>query len=213
MFTGIIERTARVIGLAKGPSFDRLTIVNHWHDVRDGESIAINGVCLTVAQLRPGEIGFDVVKETLERTNLGLLGPDELVHVERALRVGDRLSGHFVQGHVDGTARLLSQGGVSDDEWRLTLETSPEIADYLIPKGSITLDGVSLTLAAVEDTRFEVALIPTTLQVTALGRRDVGWMFNVEADVLAKTVVTWLAKTVQRPSRPPPFPTGTEQGQ
>jgi riboflavin synthase len=213
MFTGIIERTARVIGLAKGPSFDRLTIVNHWHDVRDGESIAINGVCLTVAQLRPGEIGFDVVKETLERTNLGLLGPDEVVHVERALRVGDRLSGHFVQGHVDGTARLLSQGGDSADEWRLTLETSPEIADYLIPKGSITLDGVSLTLAAVEDTRFEVALIPTTLQVTALGRRDVGWMFNVEVDILAKTIVTWLAKTVQRPPRPPPFPTGTGQGQ
>lgn len=198
MFTGIVERTARVIGMAKGPRFDRLTIVNHWDDVQDGQSIAVNGVCLTVAQLRPGEIGFDVVKETLDRTNLGMLGADDLVHVERALRVGDRLSGHFVQGHVDGTARLGSQGADSSDEWRLVLETSPEVANYLIPKGSITLDGVSLTLAAVEDTRFEVALIPTTLQVTALGRRDVGWMFNVEADILAKTIVTWLAKTVQR---------------
>ena len=198
MFTGIVERTARVIGMAKGPRFDRLTIVNHWDDVQDGQSIAVNGVCLTVAQLRPGEIGFDVVKETLDRTNLGMLGADDLVHVERALRVCDRLSGHFVQGHVDGTARLVSQGADSSDEWRLVLETSPEVANYLIPKGSITLDGVSLTLAAVEDTRFEVALIPTTLQVTALGRRDVGWMFNVEADILAKTIVTWLAKTVQR---------------
>ena len=198
MFTGIVERTSRVIGMAKGPSFDRLTIVNHWDDVRDGESIAVNGVCLTVAQLRPGEIGFDVVKETLNRTNLGMLGADELVHVERALRAGDRLSGHFVQGHVDGTARLVSQGADSSDEWRLALETSPEVANYLIPKGSVTLDGVSLTLAAVQETRFEVALIPTTLQVTALGRRDVGWMFNVEADILAKTIVTWLAKTVQR---------------
>jgi riboflavin synthase len=201
MFTGIIERSARVIGLAKGPNFDRLTIVNHWSDVQDGESIAVNGVCLTVAQQQPGEVGFDIVKETLDRTNLGSLQTDDLVHVERSLRLGDRLSGHFVQGHVDGTARLLSQGGVADGQWRLALETSPELADYLIPKGSIALDGVSLTIAAVNGPHFEVALIPTTLQVTALGRREVGWRFNLEVDILTKTVVTWLAKTVQRPLR------------
>ena len=211
MFTGIIERTVRVIGLAKGPNFDRLTIASHWADVQDGESIAVNGVCLTVAQQQLGEIGFDVVQETLDRTNLGLLRADDVVHVERSLRLGDRLSGHFVQGHVDGTARLHSQANASGDQWRLTLETSPELADYLIPKGSIALDGVSLTLAAVEDTRFEVALIPTTLQVTALGRRQVGWPFNVEFDILAKTVVTWLARTIQRPAPVFPAETGLRQ--
>jgi riboflavin synthase len=193
MFTGIIERTARVIGLAKGPNFERLTIVNHWPDVQDGESIAVNGVCLTVAEQQAGEIGFDVVKETLDRTNLGLLQADDLVHVERSLRLGDRLSGHFVQGHVDGTARLVSQGSSTTEECRLVLETQPELVDYLIPKGSVALDGVSLTLAAVGGTQFEVALIPTTVQITALGRREVGWLFNLEVDILTKTVVTWLA--------------------
>jgi riboflavin synthase len=121
MFTGIIERITRVIGLANGPNFDRLTLASEWKDVRDGESIAINGVCLTVAQQQPGELGFDVVKETLDRTNLGLLKEGEVVHVERSLRLSDRLSGHFVQGHVDGLARLVEQGRHGADEWRMAL--------------------------------------------------------------------------------------------
>jgi riboflavin synthase len=189
MFTGIIEKSARVIGVATGPAFLRLTITSGWPDVQDGESIAINGVCLTVAEQGPGEVMFDVVKETLARTNLGMLAGGDLVHVERSLRVGDRLSGHFVQGHVDGPATLVAQGSDAKDEWRLTLECTMDLAKYLIPKGSIALDGVSLTIAAVQGNRFEVALIPTTLQITALGRREVGWPFNMEADVLTKTVV------------------------
>jgi riboflavin synthase len=189
MFTGIIERTARVIGVAQGPGFLRLTISSTWPDVQDGESIAVNGVCLTVAERSPGEIGFDVVKETLGLTNLGLLNAGDPVHVERSLRVGDRLSGHFVQGHVDGVAKLVSQKS-SGDEWRLTLECIPELARLLVPKGSITLDGVSLTIARIDGNHFEVALIPTTLQITALGRREIGWPFNVEIDILTKTIVT-----------------------
>jgi riboflavin synthase len=189
MFTGIIEKTARVIGVAKGPAFLRLTIASSWPDVQVGESIAINGVCLTVAEQRPGEIMFDVVKETLARTNLGMLTEGDAVHVERSLRVGDRLSGHFVQGHVDGPATLVSQGSDAKDEWRLTLECPQDLAKYLVPKGSVALDGVSLTIAAVDGNRFDVALIPTTLQITALARRDIGWPFNLEADVLTKTVV------------------------
>jgi len=192
MFTGIIDRSVRVIGVAQGPAFVRLTLANPWQDVSDGESIAVNGVCLTVAQLAPGEMGFDVVKETLSRTNLGLLQAGDAVHVERSLRVGDRLSGHFVQGHVDGTAQLVSQGSAGGDEWRIVLECRPELAMYLTPKGSVTLDGVSLTIAMVAGNQFEVALIPTTLQMTQLGRREVGWPFNFEADILTKTVVTWL---------------------
>lgn len=194
MFTGIIEKTVHVIGVAKGPAFWRLTLASDWTDVADGESIAVNGVCLTVAEQRPGELGFDVVKETLERTNLGLLRPGDAVHVERSLRVGDRVSGHFVQGHVDGTARLIEQAARGRDEWRLTLECPPDLAHYLTPKGSIALDGVSLTIAAVNGNRFEVALIPTTLQRTTLGQRPVGWPFNLEADVLTKTVVAWLVR-------------------
>ena len=192
MFSGIIERSIRVIGVSQGPAFRRLTLTNPWTDAVDGESIAVNGVCLTVAQQQPGELGFDVVKETLARTNLGLLKEGDLVHVERSLRVGDRISGHFVQGHVDGTARLEEQGSLGGDEWRLVLECQPDVAKYLIPKGSVAIDGVSLTIAAVNGNRFEVALIPTTLQITALGRRPVGWPFNIEADILTKTIVTVL---------------------
>lgn len=194
MFTGIIDKTVHVIGVAQGPGFRRITLASNWCDVKDGESIAVNGVCLTVAEQRPGELGFDVVKETLECTNLGMLSEGDPVHVERSLRLGDRLSGHFVLGHVDGTARLVEQGAGGQDEWRLKLECSADLARYLTPKGSIALDGVSLTLAAVHGNRFEVALIPTTLQITALGRRPVGWPFNLEADVLTKTVVAWLER-------------------
>ena len=194
MFTGIIEKTARVIGVSKGPAFQRLTLASHWTDVQLGESIAVNGVCLTVAELGASELAFDVVKETLDRTNLGLLKEGDAVHLERSLRLGDRLSGHFVQGHVEGTAVLLEQGCASRDEWRMFLECPAALVGCLIPKGSVALDGVSLTIASIHGTRFQVALIPTTLQVTALGQREVGWPFNLETDMLTRTIVEWLQR-------------------
>jgi riboflavin synthase alpha subunit len=193
MFTGIVERTARVIAVADGPMFRRLTLASHWGDLRAGESIAINGVCLTVAEMAADRVGFDVIQETLSKTNLGLLQADDQVHVERSLRVGDRLDGHFVQGHVDGTAPLVAQTS-NDKEVRLKLQCPAGLAKYLSPKGSVAVDGVSLTIATVDGETFEVALIPTTLQLTALGRREVGWPFNLEADILAKTVVSWLER-------------------
>jgi riboflavin synthase len=193
MFTGIIEKTVRVIGVADGPMFRRLTLAGHWNDLRDGESIAVNGVCLTVAERPPGEVGFDVIQETLNKTNLGLLKSGDEVHVERSLRVGDRLDGHFVQGHVDGTASLLEQI-TNQKEFRLRLQAPRHIAKYLTPKGSVALDGVSLTIACVDGDRFEVALIPTTVQLTALGRRAAGWPFNLEADIISKTIVSWLER-------------------
>lgn len=202
MFTGIIERSAPVIGVAKGPDFERITIASDWPDVRDGESIAVNGVCLTVADRFPGKLGFDVVKETLSRTNLGLLSVGDDVHLERSLRLGDRLSGHFVQGHVDGTALLTEQGAAGEEEWRLALECPPELATYLTPKGSIALDGVSLTIATIDRTRFEVVLIPTTLQITTLGQKPVGYPFNLEVDVLSKTVIAWLERRERERSGP-----------
>jgi riboflavin synthase len=195
MFTGIVERTVHIIGVAQGPKFTRLTLARpqDWADVADGESIAVNGVCLTVAERSAGEVGFDVITETLRLTNLGLLQGGDEVHVERSLRAGDRISGHFVQGHVDGTARLLEHRADAD-EWRLTLEAPPPLAKYIVPKGSVALDGVSLTIAAVEGDRFEVALIPTTLRLTTLGRRSAGWPFNLECDILAKTIVAVLER-------------------
>jgi riboflavin synthase len=194
MFTGIVERTVRVIGVALGPKFRRLTLALDWPDVRDGESVAVNGVCLTVAARSPGELGFDVVKETLDKTNLGSLTTGDEVHVERSLRVGDRVDGHFVQGHADGVAILMNQ--IADEnEWRLTLEPPRDLIKFVVPKGSVTLDGVSLTVASVGPGTFDVALIPTTVNVTALARRPLGWRYNFEADILSKTVVSWLERS------------------
>jgi riboflavin synthase len=193
MFTGIVERTVRVIGVADGPKFKRVTLPNPWEDVKDGESVAVNGVCLTVADRPPGELSFDVVQETLDKTNLKLLRAGDEVHLERSLRAGDRIDGHFVQGHVDGTARLVSQTA-NEKEWRLRCHAPPDLAKYLVPKGSVCLDGVSLTLAAVDGDEFQVALIPTTVNVTALARRPVGWQYNLEADVISKTIVSWLER-------------------
>jgi riboflavin synthase len=193
VFTGIVEKTVRVVGAVTGPKFRRLTLAIDWPDVRDGESVAVNGVCLTVAERPPGLLGFDVVKETLGLTNLGQLQNGDEVHVERSLRAGDRIDGHFVQGHVDGVATLRQQ--VADEtEWRLTLEPPRELMAFVIPKGSVTLDGVSLTVASVDATTFEVALIPTTVNLTALARRPPGWPFNFEADILSKTVISWLER-------------------
>jgi riboflavin synthase len=193
MFTGIIEKTARVIGVGDGPKFRRLSLALDSSEVRDGESIAVNGVCLTVADCSPGQIGFDVIAETLSKTNLGSLINGDEVHVERSLRVGDRIDGHFVQGHVDGLAILKNQ--IADEsEWRLTLEPAPELMPYVIRKGSVTLDGVSLTIASLTKNTFDVALIPTTVNVTALARRPLGWTYNLEADILSKTIITWLER-------------------
>ncbi len=193
MFTGIIEQTVRVIGIVTGPMFLRLTLTNPWDDVRHGESIAVNGCCLTVAEFSPASLAFDVIPETQSRTNLGLLAEGDRVHVERSLRVGDRIDGHFVQGHIDGLAKLADQI-MTAGESRLALEIPDPLAKYVTPKGSVAIDGVSLTVASVKGNRFEVALIPTTLQLTCLGERPIGWPFNFEADMLNKTVVNYLER-------------------
>jgi riboflavin synthase len=197
MFTGIVEKTLPVLGVVQGPMFRRLTIAHQWPDVKLGESIAINGVCLTVAESLPGEIGFDVIKETLDKTNLGLLSNGDRVNVERALRAGDRIDGHFVQGHVDGVAPLVKLIA-SESEWRLTLEAPAHLVKYLAPKGSICIDGVSLTIAALNGSQFDVALIPTTLSLTTIGKREIGWPFNIEADIISKQIVHFLENRDQK---------------
>jgi riboflavin synthase len=193
MFTGIVERSVRVASVSDGTGFRRLNLAVDWPDAKHGESVAVNGVCLTIADLSRGLLAFDVVPETLSKTNLGALAAGDMVHVERALKAGDRIDGHFVQGHVDGLALLLGQTG-ENGEVRLRCELPADLAKYVVPKGSVCLDGVSLTVAAVDGHQFEVALIPTTVQLTRLASREKGWRFNFEADVLSKTIISFLER-------------------
>jgi riboflavin synthase len=162
--------------------------------VRVGDSIAVNGACLTVTKIDAGRLHFDAVRETLERTSLGDQRVGARVNVERALRADGRLDGHIVQGHVDGTGRVDALERVGDDV-RFRVQCGAEIARYLVEKGSVAIDGVSLTVVGVSDSGFDVALIPHTLNETNLGDRRRGDRVNLEADVLGKYVVRYLERT------------------
>jgi riboflavin synthase len=193
MFTGIIHQLARALSVSDTATGRRLVLPAFAENHALGESIAVNGCCLTVAEITQGVLAFDVIPESLDKTNLGQLKAGDAVHVERSLRVGDPIDGHFVQGHVDGTGRLVDQ--VADGhEWRLRIEAPAHLAKFLVPKGSIAIDGVSLTLAAVDGPRFEVALIPTTLSLTTLGKKQNNYLFNLECDVMSKTIVSYLER-------------------
>jgi riboflavin synthase len=193
VFTGIIEQTIPLRRVSDADGFRRLNLPAPWPDLRPGESIAVNGCCLTLARLAGGEMDFDVVPQTLSLTNLGRLRAGDDVHLERSLRLGDRLDGHTVQGHIDGIAELLARTELAG-ETRLAFRSPPPLAKFIVPQGSIALDGVSLTIAAARADEFEVALIPTTLSRTALARRPLGWPTNLEADILAKTIIFWLER-------------------
>jgi riboflavin synthase len=196
MFTGIVEKNLPVLAASDGPHFRRLVVPNDWQNDKPklGESIAINGCCLTVSEITDAGLNFDVIKETLERTNLGWLATGDHVNIERSLKIGERLDGHFVQGHIDAVGILIGQTADSA-ETRFRIEAPDQLKKYLTPKGSITVDGVSLTIAAVNANVFEVALIPTTLRLTTLGNRKTGWRFNLEADIMSKTIVNYLEQT------------------
>jgi riboflavin synthase len=191
MFTGIVERTAKILSASDGVGFRRLLIAAAWDDVKLGESIALSGVCLTVAELSRDTIAFDVIRETLDKTNLDDLQAGSVVNLERSLRVGDRIDGHFVQGHVDCTGHMRNIINTAA-ETRLTIQPAGEFMKYIVPKGSICVDGVSLTIASATTSTFDVALIPTTLAITNLGARSVGDRVNLEADILAKTIVHYM---------------------
>jgi riboflavin synthase len=195
VFTGIIHKTAEVLGVSDHAAGRRITVTAPATDHVLGESIAINGVCLTVAALDPagGSLAFDVIRETLDKTNLALLQPGDPVHTERSLRVGDPIDGHFVHGHVDGTGRLVHRSA-SEQEVRLRIQAPRHLTKYLVPKGSIAIDGVSLTLAKIDGDQFEVALIPTTLRLTTLGKKQVNYPFNLEFDSIAKTIISYLER-------------------
>lgn len=200
MFTGIVERTVEVRGVSDHPGGRRLWLRHRWGDEKHGESVAVNGCCLTLAQMDDETLCFDVIAETLARTNLGMLGAGDRVHVERSLRASDRIDGHFVQGHVDGLAELIDRT-TTDAQWRVRIRPPAELMKFIFPKGSVCIDGVSLTVAALDADSFEVALIPTTLEKTMLGSREPGWRFNFEADVLSKGVVHTLQKMLESGER------------
>ena len=199
MFTGIVERAVPVASVGDHAGGRRLSLGVRWGDERHGESIAVNGCCLTVAAIHDDRLEFDVIRETLDKTNFGRLRAGDRVHVERSLRAADRLDGHFVLGHVDGMVELVDRRA-GEAEWRLRLRAPDALARHVMPQGSVCLDGVSLTVAALAGPEFEVALIPTTLEKTALGDRPVGWPMNFEADILVKTVVTTLERMRTSPA-------------
>jgi riboflavin synthase len=187
VFTGIVETMGRIAELARRSGSTRLAVdcALAGEPVVEGESVAVDGACLTVARARPGRLEFDVVRETLEHTTLGAARTGERVNLERALRVGERLGGHLVQGHVDATAPVLELRRQGQD-CRLRVGLRPEFGRFVVRKGSVALSGVSLTVAAVDGEGFEVALVPYTLERTTLGRLRPADRLNVEADLVAR---------------------------
>ncbi len=189
MFTGIVRERGRVAALDGGDAGVRLRIVapETAATVALGDSVAIGGVCLTVVGVADGELSFDAVPETLGRTALGRLEAGDDVNVEPALRAGDPLGGHVVQGHVDGVGSVRSIEPEGEGR-RIWIDAAPDIVRYCVEKGSITVDGVSLTITALTDETFEVALVRHTLEATTLGSLEPGDSVNLEVDVLAKYV-------------------------
>lgn len=190
MFTGIVEELGEVVGREDLTEAARLVIRGPvvTADAAHGDSIAVNGVCLTVVKVLPnGRFSADVMRETLDRSSLQKLDVGAAVNLERAAPVGGRLGGHIVQGHVDGTGHVLAR--TPSEHWQVVrIALPPEMARYVVEKGSITVDGVSLTVSGLGDDWFEVSLIPTTRDLTTLGRAPVGTPVNLEADVIAKYV-------------------------
>ncbi|OBJ68327.1 riboflavin synthase [Mycobacterium sp. 1274756.6] len=210
MFTGIVEELGEVVGCEELADSARLTIHGPLvtADAGHGDSIAVNGVCLTVAEVgADGRFSADVMAETLRRSSLGGLRAGSPVNLERAVAVGGRLGGHIVQGHVDGTGRILVR--TPTPHWEVVRIGLPAaLARYVVEKGSITVDGISLTVSAVGDSAgedwFEVSLIPTTRAVTTLGAAAVGATVNLEVDVVAK----YVERLLGRPAGQPPQPGG-----
>ena len=189
MFTGIIRERGRVVAVERGAESVRLRLEapQTAAGVAVGDSIAVNGVCLTAIAVDDGALAFDAVPETIRRSSLGQLDVGDEVNVEPALRVGDPLGGHYVQGHVDGIGRVRSIASEGPDV-RVWIDAAPELLRYLVEKGSVTVEGVALTVTEVDEEGFAVALVPHTLAETTLASLAAGDPVNLEVDVLAKYV-------------------------
>ncbi|MFI2290421.1 riboflavin synthase [Streptomyces niveus] len=205
MFTGIVEELGEVIAVENLGDSSRFRLRGPavTEDAKHGDSIAVNGVCLTVVDLAEGEFTADVMAETLNRSSLGALVPGSRVNLERPMAVGDRLGGHIVQGHVDGTGTVVERK--ASENWEIVKVSLPaDLTRYVVEKGSITVDGVSLTVVDAGPDYFTISLIPTTLALTTLGIKQPGDPVNLEVDVIAKYVerlMTSGARDTQGPVR------------
>jgi len=188
MFTGIVAHKGSVVDVADDGGVRRITVeAGALADLMVGDSIAVNGVCLTAVAVEESRIEVEVVQETLSRSSLGGVQSGDPVNLERPMSANDRFDGHIVQGHVDGVGTVVEVVNEGDDR-RMRIEVPSDLARFIAEKGSITVDGVSLTVAAVGPDHFEVALIPHTLEVTTLGLRSEGDQVNLEVDIIAKYV-------------------------
>lgn len=201
MFTGIIEELGTVQALVPQAAGSRLIVACRTvlEDATEGCSIATNGVCLTAIDLRSGSFSADLAPETLKRSNLGDLRPGVRVNLERSLAAGGRLSGHIVQGHVDATGEFLSLESLGSDNWWLQIRVPADVEKLLVYKGSIAIDGISLTVASIEGDVLSVTIVPHTFRNTTLGTLRPGERVNLECDILAK-YVDKLLQRIERPS-------------
>jgi riboflavin synthase len=196
MFTGIIEEVATVASIERGAAGNaRLAIhcQTVLEDAKEGDSICVNGVCLTAVDPGPNRFHADLAPETMRRTNLGDLAVGSLVNLERALLPTTRLSGHIVQGHIDATGEIVALDLLGEDNWWLKVRVPPELDRYLVFKGSVALDGISLTVASLENGILGITIIPHTIEHTALKAAKPGQRINIETDILARHVEKFLS--------------------
>ena len=188
MFTGLVEEVGKVKSIQKGGAFLEVECSKILEDAKEGDSIAVNGVCLTVVKLSKSSVSFDVSQETLKRSNLSKLRPGSLVNLERALKVGERLGGHILQGHVDAVIKLTSIKREGKGFITFSFELPSTFKVFVVEKGSVGIDGISLTVASIKSNAFSVAVIPHTYENTNLKTRKVGDLVNVEFDIIGKYV-------------------------
>ncbi len=195
MFTGIIEELGEIQSFEKHGDAARIRIAcsTVLSDATEGCSISVNGVCLTAVDIQASSFAADLAPETLSRTNLGALGSGAEVNLERPLQAGGRLGGHVVQGHVDGTGEFLSLDQLDDNNWWLKIRIPAELDRYVVFKGSIAIDGISLTVAAIEDRVVSITIIPHTYEHTALREHKPGDRVNLECDIFAKYLEKMIA--------------------
>jgi riboflavin synthase len=200
MFTGLVEEIGRVESVIKSAKSARITIKAKTvlEGVKLGDSICTNGVCLTVTSFDSSRFSIDAMAETMRRSNLRNLSPGDEVNLERALSVGDRLGGHIVSGHIDGMGTIENYQQEDNAVW-ITVEASPEILRYIVQKGSVAIDGVSLTVAYVDDSVFKVSIIPHTKDMTTLLRKKAGDEVNLECDMIGKYIEKFLGVKEQAP--------------
>ena len=191
MFTGLVQETGKVENVRSTKRGTRISIAakSVARELKKGDSVAVSGVCLTAVEIGRGRFIADLAEETLQRTSLGKLRKGSLVNLELPARPQDRLGGHMVQGHVDGVGELISLSKIAGgDDWRLAAKIPAELSKYVVPQGSITIEGISLTVAKIEGAKLEVAIIPHTYEATNLKALRAGDQLNIEVDVLAKYV-------------------------